>query len=816
MSAGDLLYRPSKWGEKYHACRADEIFGAGAAGPGKALCLNTLVPTPTGMKPLGLVHPGDLVFSQTGKAVKVLAESEVFTDRRCFELKIRNETIVSDANHEWVMSKGTKPGCNVDNAVMTSQEIFDSGAKKCFVHCEPVEYSHKELPIHPYLLGVMLFQALEDDRAVFAGYSHNTLIKLSEFKIKYEEAGYMMYRVLDPKVCLLLNQFIDETDRRIPEEYLTSSIVQRRQLTQGILDSQETGNAPVTHVLDPLTEDLTRLAGSLGFNCRAEPVGRGKKSRQQYSRVRFSGAHGRKWDDNSYINLKMLRVQLRSINECGSVPTKCIQVEGGTFLVGNSHVVTHNSMILLHDPLTQVQIEDLRCKQDDRLIPDSFDPWLKKAIMENPLTPGHSVGRALMMMREMPNHEENIGRAHRVFPTVDPEVKWNEKRGVFTFASGYKYQFGGCKDRGDHDKFRGQEYSWLGFDELTNFLKDQYDTIRTRLRTADPVLRHFMRCCAMSNPHLSSKGSNISLDDPMWVKRHFVDPWPEGNKLLVQSVTRRDGEKERVTRIYLPATLYDNPDKDFVRQYELTLLGKPKHIRDCYLYGKWDGIVGSHFGDYWNPAVHVCEPFKIPENWPIFRAMDWGFSTNGNVGYYALSPDNKLYKWFEITFMKKTAEYVAQELIKPFEEKNKLWNPNKGSKLNLIGGGPSDRQIWEERGSSAKTKYMEFADSGVEWVKADQRSREDNCQTFLERLLDHKGLTEAPGIVFFRNCQKSIQTVPSLETDPYNLEQTKKAANDHWYDETTYACRFAMQQDLSPTNHRDEPDEWGDSNERYY
>lgn len=816
MSTEDLIYKPSEWGQRFHSCVADEIFGAGAAGPGKALSLETDIPTPGGMRKLRDIKPNDLVFSQTGAAVRVLAESDHFVDRKCFSMTIRGEVFIADAEHEWVMAGTRGYSSRGVSENRTTQELFDEGKKRSIKQSLPSVYQFRQLPLQPYLLGMMMFQGLEQDRSVFHGYSHNTLVKLHSFGLKYDDAGYKMYRIMDPEVQGVINEYIKPVDRRIPEEYLTSSISQRRQLLQGILDSQENGECPTVHKDNPIVFDLMRLAGSLGYSSNPALVGRWKN--KKYIKVSCAGAHGVEWDSTYYVNPQYSHRKIASIKECESVTTKCIQVQGGTFLIGLGHHVTHNSMVLLHDPIMQIQVEHLRAQQDDSAIPESFSDDIREAIIQNPITPGHSEAWVLQMMREMPNHDENIARSHRAFKAIDPEATWNEKKAIWQFSSGLRYQFGHCKDKNDHEKYLSKQYTYLGFDELTRFNKIQYDFLRSRVRSADPVLKHLLRCCAMSNPRLAtSKTSDIVVDDPLWVKKYFVDPWPEGNKLLTRKLVRADGTQEKVTRIYLPATLYDNPDKVFVKQYELRLLSLPKHIRDCYLYGKWDGVIGSHFGDYWNPSIHVCEPFKIPPDWPVFRAMDWGFSTNGNVGYYALSPDNKLYKWFEITFIKKTADYVARELIKPFEIKNKLWDPNKGSKLNLINGGPSDRQIWEERGSSAKTKYMEFADAGVEWMKADQKSREDNCQTFKERLLSHNDMTEPPGIVFFKNCRNSIQTIPSLETDPHNLEQTKKAANDHWFDETTYACRFAMMQDLSPTSRRDEDlDEWETQNERYY
>jgi hypothetical protein len=189
--------------------------------------------------------------------------------------------------------------------------------------------------------------------------------------------------------------------------------------------------------------------------------------------------------------------------------------------------------------------------------------------------------------------------------------------------------------------------------------------------------------------------------------------------------------------------------------------------------------------------------------------MDWGYRTNGIVGWYAVSPEGTMYKFFEIVFKEKTATYVAKNIVKPFEEKNKLWDPNKGSMII----GPADTQLWEERGESASNKYMEFVTNGVDWVQADKRSREVNAEVFVSRLRDHDNYTKTPGIVFFENCKTSIQTIPAIETDHNKLEEPKKGGWDHAWDEVVYACQYAKQELDSPNYKTSKSDEFEEEEE---
>ena len=807
----ETLYTPSEWGARYHKTIADEVFGAGAAGPGKALCINTPVLTPEGHKKLKDIKVGDYVFSMAGNPVKVIADTGHFIDRNCYLVNVHGERFICDEEHQWILDDGT---------VSNAKRIYErtKGRKKPFYLMESSvpQFHEHHLHLPPFLFAFILIRGLTGDPTVFDA-TKSELYRFTNGKyVNEKDASLGLWYISDSLSAHIFSNWVKENGRIIPNEYLYSSEKNMTEFLRGIYYAL--GKKRYLFDTDSiLYKQIRILIRNLNITLFDTPNEDTTKSFFKMFEYHSFG----------YVKRTKRRAPSFYITPTRTVPTKCIQVEGdGSYLIGFSNVVTHNSMVLLHDPLQQVHIEHVRCQYgqsgDPSVIPESWEqdhPGITELIKNNPLDWGDSVGWVLQVMRLMPNHRQNIMRAQKIFPKIDPGVKWNEKEKFFKFSSGLRYEFGHCKDRNDHINYLSLEFTYIGFDELIKILETQYDAIRARLRTSDPVLKYFLRCCSMSNPRLAaSKGEDIVVDDPYWVKRRFVDPYPSGNVLLRKTVTRRGGEKEYITRIYLPATLYDNPDKEFVRDYEKRLLGMPQHIRDCYLYGKWDGVIGSHFKDDWNPDIHICNKFKIPSHWPIFRSMDWGFSSNGVIHYYALDTDNDiLYVFYEITFKKKDAEYIATNVIKPFEIRNKLWNEKKNeSKLNdSVGGGPCDRQLWEERGSSYKTKYMQMADNGVSWQKADQRSREANCQTFQERLRGHEENTRPPKIIFFKNCMMTTKTIPALETDPNNLEQPVKGGQDHWYDSITYGCRFALNKELVPPDYkRDETPEI--NNERWY
>ncbi|WP_228010883.1 replicative DNA helicase [Nonomuraea phyllanthi] len=70
---------------------------------GKALALDTPLPTPTGWTTMGEVQVGDQLIGADGRPTRVVAATQVMYDRPCYEVEFSDGTvIVADADHQWV------------------------------------------------------------------------------------------------------------------------------------------------------------------------------------------------------------------------------------------------------------------------------------------------------------------------------------------------------------------------------------------------------------------------------------------------------------------------------------------------------------------------------------------------------------------------------------------------------------------------------------------------------------------------------------------------------------------------------------------
>ncbi|SDS74332.1 replicative DNA helicase [Microlunatus soli] len=82
------------------------IIVAARPGMGKALALDTPLPTPDGWTTMGQVAVGDQLIGADGRPTRVLAATEVMTDRECFEVVFSDGTrVVADAGHEWQVTE---------------------------------------------------------------------------------------------------------------------------------------------------------------------------------------------------------------------------------------------------------------------------------------------------------------------------------------------------------------------------------------------------------------------------------------------------------------------------------------------------------------------------------------------------------------------------------------------------------------------------------------------------------------------------------------------------------------------------------------
>jgi replicative DNA helicase len=288
------------------------VIVAGRPGLGKALALDTPLPTPGGWTTMAEVGVGDVLFGADGQTTAVIATSEVMRGRQCFEVEFSDGTvIVADAEHQWVTNSragaftATMPPAGAlatrqlaVPATVTTREIaatlrhpVDGRPLHAVINTRPLNLPEADLSVPPYVLGGRV--AADDAEA--------------------------------------------DSAVRIPLAYLRASAEQRAQVLTGLLDAVGTvgpGRTTQIRLASPLlAEDVRELVVSLGYRCSVS-----------------IGAPPRRL---ILLTFSMpARPQSRSIvdiRRVASVPVKCVTVANADhlYLAGRSMVPTHNSTVAM-------------------------------------------------------------------------------------------------------------------------------------------------------------------------------------------------------------------------------------------------------------------------------------------------------------------------------------------------------------------------------------------------------------------------------------------------------------------------------------
>lgn len=175
------------------------------------------------------------------------------------------------------------------------------------------------------------------------------------------------------------------------------------------------------------------------------------------------------------------------------------------------------------------------------------------------------------------------------------EIHWNDDDKTWTFPSGATLTFGYLESADDIYRYQGPEFSYIAFDELTQFTEAQYVYMFSRLRQRVGI--HVpLRMRAASNPGGVGHA---------WVKPRLVD-----------QQTRQPGA------VFIPAKVNDNPGLD-ADKYAGSLSYLGPVLQAQLLDGDWGAFEGAAYPMF-NPRLHVVPPFDIPDGWERFESVDPG------------------------------------------------------------------------------------------------------------------------------------------------------------------------------------------------
>jgi hypothetical protein len=412
--------------------------------------------------------------------------------------------------------------------------------------------------------------------------------------------------------------------------------------------------------------------------------------------------------------------------------------------------------------------------------------------------------KGLFLRRTFPElKNEVIPRSHEYYRPFG--AKYNASDKVWKFPSGALIFFGHVEEEKDVHKYDSMQPNYVAFDELTSFTEWQYlyitlQRVRSRKDSGLPAVVR-----SASNP------GNIGHN---WVRRRFVDPDPNGLKIL--------SNEKGLLRIFIPATVKDNPHID--PQYLRSLESLPEAEKQAKLYGRWDAYQGSVFDEFRDKnypdepdnALHVVEPFDIPDYWPKIVAMDWGYAPPAMtwVGYGALSPEGRVYIYREQAWQKtKISEwgpYVREHLDKenPFVIKLcKSGGQDRGQEhtiqgdielelgraVELSNNSPGSRVAgkmllheylrWKQRYRPVMV-LPPFDQEKADWYLRNRGMKE--YESYINSYKQPEPEKFLPKLQIFNNCKLLINAIKSAIYDDTNPQDVAEFDGDDPYDGIRY------------------------------
>ena len=344
---------------------------------GKALALDTKVPTPDGWKIIADINPHDYVFGDDGSPVEVLGVSDVYYDHDCYRFTFDDgSVVVCDGGHLWtVLNKHHRKIETLTAAEMYEGQVLceraDGYQEKAYRVdlCNPVMYLEKKLLIDPYLLGVWLgdgdstqaiisvWTEIIDEFTSLLVSSGADISLCSNVKSNCRRVYFKEFKCKLKALNLLSN-------KHIPTEYIYSSVEQRLELVRGLIDTDgslstkgtKAGIVEFSNTNKLIVDGLCEILGSLGIKytvreCIAKPCG---KDCGVYWKVAFKTQHKvakLKYKDNTKYDCspRCLKRTIKSIERVNSVPCKCLFVNNIShlFLITDRFIPTHNSQYVI-------------------------------------------------------------------------------------------------------------------------------------------------------------------------------------------------------------------------------------------------------------------------------------------------------------------------------------------------------------------------------------------------------------------------------------------------------------------------------------
>lgn len=301
-----------------------------------------------------------------------------------------------------------------------------------------------------------------------------------------------------------------------------------------------------------------------------------------------------------------------------------------------------------------------------------------------------------------------------------PIIKYGgEKPQFYTYPHGSRLWVAGLDKPG---KVLSSERDFIYVNQAEELTLEDWETLTTRAtgRAGNaPYAQVFADC----NP-----GS----------RQHWILDRSRQNKLTLMHSRHEDNP-----------TLYDPATGLLTAQGQLTMgvLDSLTGVRYSRLRkGLWVSSEGLIYSEYYDPAVHLIDPFEIPDSWPRYRVIDFGLVHPFVCCWFATDEDGRLYLYRQMYMTGRTVTTHAKQI------------------LTLTNGERITDTICDHDAEDRLT----LKENGIPNIaaKKDVLSGINKVQERLKKQLDNR-----PRLFIFKNSLVEIDRTLEMDHKPYSVEQ---------------------------------------------
>jgi len=423
--------------------------------------------------------------------------------------------------------------------------------------------------------------------------------------------------------------------------------------------------------------------------------------------------------------------------------------------------------------------------------------------------------KGIILRRKFPDLEREIIRLSKeYYPQTGG--KYNEQKHSWEWPDYSTYMdFGHVQHNTDISMYDSAQYNYCAFDELTHFDAYPYHyMVGSRVRPGGDFHIAFVR-----------NGSNPGGPGQTFVYNRFVRPCEDGYRLIRDKATG-------LTRIFIPALAEDNPygmeyDPLYVKKLEILRESSEAEYK-AKRWGDWHAFKGSVFTTFRamrfpgepDNALHVIEPFPIPEWWPRILSIDWGKTAMCYAMWGAISPDRRIYVYRERGWHGCDISQWASEIKEIHNDSNEIpavtvlcgsaWQNRGGTEIQedftkysgLVAisseNTPGSRVIglqtihdmlrWEQK-ILLKSKELFYDLRKAQEIY--RRYGPEALERYRAQFLDEPFETNLPILQIFKTCITLIDTIPMAVYDEKKTEDIAEFDGDDPLDDLRYFCKTA-------------------------